>query len=377
MKFSLNLGSRRLAAGMCLGVLLQGGFEVMATAQDASDGIEILDAKGDDYGAGKVKYPSDKLFAAGTFDMTAFRATPYSGGVQFQIDFAARIPRPPEDRKVSNSRYLRELQNNGLFLQNVDIYIDQDGRANSGRTMTIPGRNADIAPGCGWEKAVILTPQPEAAASILKMADSKVAEDVLFPTDPQLRGRTLIVDVPEEWIGTFDSRWGYVVVVTGASFDESFRMLDPNIRGFGKSIFARIVRPSRDDEYFGGGDHDGLNTNIIDIVLPEAMNQKDMLTPDHEKEQWAQLEAVFPNGRPPVGPWLASNPPATPTAVPAAAPETPGSTAHRMPGEATAPGPGGAVPAASVLPTREPGSVAGASVETKPSAIPTEKGKGT
>jgi len=34
-------------------------------------------------------------------DITAFRATPYSGGVQFQIDFAARVPRPPEDRKIS------------------------------------------------------------------------------------------------------------------------------------------------------------------------------------------------------------------------------------------------------------------------------------
>lgn len=262
--------------------------------------VRIEDERGDDHGAGSVRYPLDKLFQPRSLDLREFRAIPFSGGVQFEVDFDLRIARPPQDRKVSQRTYLRELQNNGLFLQNVDIYIDQDGAPGSGELLTLPGRNADIHPNSGWEKAVILTPQPSAARSILKLADSKLASKVLFPNDLQLRGKTLIVKVPEESLGAFDPHWGYIVVVTGASFDESFRLLDPNIRGFGKSIFARIVRPSHDEEYFGGGDHDGLNTNIIDMILPPPLDQKAMLTPDHAAETWAVLEAVFPNGRPPL-----------------------------------------------------------------------------
>ena len=51
----------------------------------------------------------------------------------------------PEDQRVSTHTYLRDLQNHGLFLQNIDIYIDQDGVPRSGETQTIPGRNAEIA----------------------------------------------------------------------------------------------------------------------------------------------------------------------------------------------------------------------------------------
>jgi glucodextranase-like protein len=301
--------------------LLCGGPRASAQPEDA---IRIQDDRGDDYGAGKVRYPEDALFLPGSLDATEFRAIPFSGGVQFEIDFAVRIPRPPDDRKISQRTYLRELQNNGLFLQNVDIYIDRDGVAGSGETLTLPGRNADIEPSSAWERAVVITPQPHAARAILKMADRELADKVLFPDTLQLRGKTLIVEVPDSFLGTFDRQWGYVVAVTGASFDESFRMLDPNISGFGRSIFARIVRPSRDAEYFGGGDQDGLNSNIIDLVLPPGMDQKKMLTPDHEAGKWAVLQAVFPNGRPPLRASAASPPPGTtpvPGVTPAAAAE--------------------------------------------------------
>src|SRR5262249_1216025 len=103
-------------------LMLQGRW---AGAQ-SNNVIRIPDEQGDDYGAGAVKYPEDKLFVPGCLDVTEFRVLPFSGGVQFEIDFATRVPRPPEDRKVSRATYLRELQNNGLFLQNVDIYIDED-----------------------------------------------------------------------------------------------------------------------------------------------------------------------------------------------------------------------------------------------------------
>jgi hypothetical protein len=292
-------------------------LQSLQAAAQPQELVRIEDESGDDHGAGGVTYPDDKLFLAKCLDLTEFRVLPFSGGVRFEVDFAVRIPRPPEDRKVTQRTYLRELQNNGLFLQNVDIYIDQDGAPGSGETLTIPGRNADVDPSSAWEKAVVLTPQPDAARSILKLAGRTLADKVLFPDRLQLRGKTLVVEAPESFLGRFDPQWGYIVAVTGASFEESFRLLDPNIRGFGRSLFARIVRPSRDPEYFGGGDLDGLNSNIIDLVLPPGMDQTRMLTPDHEAGTWPVLHAVFPNGRPPLR--AAATTPASPQAAPAAA----------------------------------------------------------
>jgi hypothetical protein len=269
-------------------------------AQAPVEPIEIVDPRDDDHGAGTVRYPDDKLFQPGSFDLTAFRVLPFSGGVRFEVDLRVRIAPPPQDRRVTQRTYLRDLSNNGLFLQNIDIYIDRDGVPGSGHTDTMPGRNASIAPGSGWEKAVVLTPQPAGARALLKLIAPKLAQDTFFPDNLQIRGRTVSVELSDTDLGAFDPHWGYVVFVSGASFDESFRVLDPNVSGFGRSLFTRSVRPSRNDESFGGGEHDGLNTNIIDMLLPAGWDQKRVLAPDRTAGHWPTLPAVYPNGRPPL-----------------------------------------------------------------------------
>jgi hypothetical protein len=80
------------------------------------------------------------------------------------VTFGAPLKRPPEVRRSDAIRI--ELENE-IYVQNVDIYVDQDPSPRNGVTEAVPGRNVVFAPEAAWEKVVILAPMPFAVRSAL------------------------------------------------------------------------------------------------------------------------------------------------------------------------------------------------------------------
>lgn len=102
--------------------------------------LNVSDPEGDDYGPGSYTYPLDAVFTPGNFDVLNFSV----GFDQDEIVFKF-ILRGPVDNPWGSP--------NGLALQTLDIYIDQDGDGQGGKAM-LPGRNLALSEGYAWDYAI-------------------------------------------------------------------------------------------------------------------------------------------------------------------------------------------------------------------------------
>src|SRR5437763_692210 len=176
--------------------------------------------------AGDVAYvpPLDSEFSDGDFDLRRFAVYRDGEDILFEVTLGAPIRRPQVTQRTNSS----ELQLvNGIYLQNIDIYIDTDRTPGSGYSVCIPGRRVAFADGRTWEKAVVLTPQPGPARVIAEEAMGKAATHVIFVEGIQSRGRTVIARVPSRLLGGPPRKeWGYSVHVSGARWERSFGLSD-------------------------------------------------------------------------------------------------------------------------------------------------------
>ena len=101
----------------------------------------IQDPEGDDYGPGTYTYPTDGVFKAGDFDLTEFEVS--SDGANIYFSFTMKAP-------ITNGWG----SPNGFSVQTFDVYIDKDPGAGTGNRMLLPGRNAALQEGSGWDVAV-------------------------------------------------------------------------------------------------------------------------------------------------------------------------------------------------------------------------------
>lgn len=167
----------------------------------------------------------------------------------FEVTFATPVE-VPDDRIISQSgATLKSYASSGFYTFNLDIYIDTDQITGSGKTNSLPGRNAQISPELAWEKVICLSPQPNYARLILqqemkssvlkkvfeqkgrvspedlrdveKQLNSTIENEIYFPTLIRVHGATIEFSVPDSFFnGKAKPDWRYSAAVSNSNLLE-------------------------------------------------------------------------------------------------------------------------------------------------------------
>jgi len=253
----------------------------LATAGAArAEGVKFADPTGDDKGPGNYLYPTDGVYTAGSFDLTAFEVT---GGDS-----------PSFNVTVNDTLKDPWGMGVGFAVQMVFIFIDMDGAAGSGHTEGLPGLNVSFAPESAWEKVVILSPQPQSRAMTeVKSKAASLEKDIVVPRRTTGTGKTISGKVKLEDLGGGDpAKWGYQVVVQS---NEGY----PD-KG---DLLTRKVNEFEGQHRFGGGNDSDCDPHVMDLLAgkgegkpEEAQAQYDMLKyecgPEGQSVKRATLSVV-------------------------------------------------------------------------------------
>lgn len=223
------------------------------------------DPEGDDHGPGSYTYPTNPVFVPSVFDMTRFEVYETPEDVYFVVTLKGPID------NVWNSPI-------GLSVQTLDIYIDTDRAAGSGKTATLGGRNVTFAPEHGWEFAIWV----EGWHQRLFTADGReLAGQIRALTDPVRR--QIVVQVPKSLLGQPQPWWGYQAFILG---QEGFPAEG--------SLRVREVLPTAQEWRFGGGHLSSIDPNVIDLLAPAGTTQEAILGAyDVEAGRLAQVPMVY------------------------------------------------------------------------------------
>jgi len=264
--------------------------------------VVVEDPAGDDVGPGGYVYPSGSEYHRGDFDLRRLELVPRGDEVELRVTLGAEINRYIPDKRTLASDV--ELVN-GVQVQNIDVYIDTDGRPGSGFSETVPGRRVVIDPSSPWDVAVVLTPQPFAARSIIDGAMSaEAAARVVVPTGLRVSGSSVSVRLPAALFGGPPSpSWGFAVLVTGAIWQQSFELVPRLIGDHRANAFTMPVQGVAEKRAFGGGELSAWTPWVIDLAVPPGRTQREVLSSYSEADKrFAVVPMVYPGGRPPVPP---------------------------------------------------------------------------
>jgi alpha-amylase/alpha-mannosidase (GH57 family) len=218
--------------------------------------FEVADPGGDDHGPGGYTYPTDGVFGSGSYDLTNFGVGISGDNAVFTFDIAAPIGNPWGSPV-------------GYSIQTFDLYIDTDPGAGTGARLLLPGRNAALEEGNGWEYGLTL----EGWFPALYVADADGSTEETMPTFRVIADAdgTVAARVPLELLGGGDpSTWGYAVVLMSQE-------------GFPSSGVRRVRDIGQAaEQWVGGGAPDDANhTRIYDLLHPEEGVQEESLS-DYE-----------------------------------------------------------------------------------------------
>lgn len=280
-------------------IVLMSGLAFAAVAFATPEKVvELEDPAGDGNGPGTYSPPLYGEFVSGDFDLRRFAVLIDGNDAIFEVTLGAAIRRPDVTQRTNTS----ELSlTNGIYLQNIDIYLDTDRAPGSGYTNCIPGRRIGFAPGQSWEMAVVLTPQPGPARALVTEAfGAAVASHVLFVQPVESAGRTLIARVPLTSLGGRPSKsWGYSVQLSGASWERNFYAARHVLGSAEVNVFTMDVTTVPDQYVFGGAPEGSAHPRVIDVILPAGMEQKTVLGSFDEKTgTLARIPFVYPEPPP-------------------------------------------------------------------------------
>ncbi len=218
--------------------------------------LEINDPEHDDFGPGTYVYPTDSVFKAQVFDLKSFSVAYDDKNLIFKFAFYGPIPNPWGSP-------------NNLALQTLDVYVDKDPGAGTGARLLLPGRNAALEAGNGWEYAVwaegwtpqILAPDPQSGAP--KQVSGASFKIIVDPA-----ARTVTLRVPRQVFGEGDPKqWGYLAAVLSQE-------------GFPSTGVWRVrdINPTASQWRFGGGPADTNHTRIIDLAWDGTPTQQELLS---------------------------------------------------------------------------------------------------
>jgi len=288
----------------CLTLLLQASASNPAFADPL---FTIIDPRGDDHGGGDIVYPGRSDLEQGDLDLLALSVDAVEDGTRFEARFANPIRSPKDKISYDNTR-LTSLVHEDFYTINLEVYIDTDAELHSGNTEIMPGRKAVVAGECAWEKALVVTPRPQVAETLLrdflvkerkeaykaehgrvakeeskkikKRVKEEVGDQFHFPNRIEVWGRSLRFFVPDDFLGSSPKdHWRYVVVVTGANPEPSMD-ISINVLNYKRTspLMMIPVEPGRSRDVFGlasGADPD--QPPIVDLLLPTVELQRRIL----------------------------------------------------------------------------------------------------
>lgn len=267
--------------------------------------FSVDDPKGDDHGSGVLIYPDRDDMEPGDLDLVRLSAEQRSDGVWFIVEMAQPVRSPKGHVTEIGQIPVDRLARNDFYTFNVDIYIDTDRIAGLGQTSTVPGRGVNVDRNFAWDKAVILTPRPGVAATMLQLAfdsefevelrarqgrvskaelaelqsrsEARVRDLYYFPDKVRVAGRRIEFLVPAEFLGgTPTPSWAYTAIVTGADLEQTGRpgQLAPVKPTMMTMSVARGIRHSQ----FGiRSDADEATPPVVDILASDPDVQSTVL----------------------------------------------------------------------------------------------------
>lgn len=236
--------------------------------------LTIEDPQGDDHGPGSYTYPTDPVFDPGAFDLRQFVVGTDEAGEE--LIFAFTFFGPLNNPWGSGS---------GLAVQTLDVYIDVDGQAGSGRRMLLPGRNAALPPEQAWDYAIWAEGWTPGVYYVDEAGEPKpINTELNIAVDPVTRKVTL--RVPRSLFPEGDpATWRYLGVVLGQE-------------GFPAAGVWRVrdVESQAAQWRFGGAPRDTNHTRIIDLGWPAdaVPSQEDMLS-NYPSSSETDMDALGPD----------------------------------------------------------------------------------
>ena len=207
--------------------------------------LEVKDPEGDDHGPGTYTYPTDAVFSEQNYDIDTFIVATDAKNVIFTFTFYGAVPNPWGSGI-------------NLSLQTMDVYIDKDPGKGTGNRLLLPGRNASLAEGNGWE----FTVWAEGWNSGIYAPDAATGEpkqlNVSYKIIVDPARQTVTLRVPKEALGEGDpADWGYVAVVLGQE-------------GYPSTGVWRVrdIQTTAAQWKFGGAPEGTNHTRIIDLAWP-------------------------------------------------------------------------------------------------------------
>ncbi len=308
-------------------LLLTAAFAIVPRGSAMAEPLfRLQDARGDDDGNGVLIYPNRDDLERGDLDLVALEAEQRSDGIWFAVEMAQAIRSPVGRVTELGQTPMDRIARNGFYTFNVDVYLDTDRIAGSGQTGTVPGRGVAIDRAFAWEKAIVLTPRPDIARTMLQIyfdsefenelrarqgkvskeelrevqaqSEQRVADLFFFPTKVRVSGRRIEFMVPQEFLGAVPSKsWGYTALVTGADLEQTGRpgQLTPVKPTMMTMTVARGVRWS---QWGIRRDADEATPPVVDILGADAETQARALSDyDAVAGRLAAIPGVAPDGR--------------------------------------------------------------------------------
>ena len=212
--------------------------------------VSITDPEGDDTGPGGYSYPTDVVFGPGAFDLVGFEAGTSGSDAVFSFEFAGAVTNPWGSAS-------------GLSIQTIDVYLDFDPGAATGRRDLLDGRNASLEQGDGWEAAVTIEGWDSAVATVNDDGGYDESSPTIGISVLGEQGRVTVriplSSLPE---GFDPATVGYAVAVLS---QEGFP--SPGVRR------VRDVDQTASQWRLGGGDSGAGDTRIIDALHQDGSEQ--------------------------------------------------------------------------------------------------------
>jgi len=217
--------------------------------------LTIVDPKGDDHGPGSYTYPTDKVFAAGTYDLVEFMVAEDDNNLVFRFTF---------DGKLNNDWGAP----NGMGIHTLDVYINA---AEGGARKLLPGRNAAVPEAEAWEFAIwaegwtpgLFGPPPAGSLEPTKIGDTSTLNIVSDPNQNRITIRmpkkVLAESLGLDVTALDPASWGYLAVVMSQE-------------GYPASGVWRVrdVETATQQWRLGGAPADRNHTRIIDVAYPDG-----------------------------------------------------------------------------------------------------------
>ena len=226
-------------------------FTVLVASAALGQEVSFKDPTGDDKGPGNYVYPTDKVYKPGSFDLTEFKMKVSGEKAEFSVTVNSNL----EDAWGMGG---------GFAIQMAFIFIQTDakeGRFDKG----LPGLNIAFAPEDGWNKCVILSPQPQnRVASEVENKAGWAKGVVVVPARTRGMGRTISGTVPLKDLGTGDpTKWGFQVVMQS---NEGF----PDK----PDVLTRKVNEFEGQHRFGGGNDGDCDPHVADLLAGKGTGDK-------------------------------------------------------------------------------------------------------